>query len=130
MLNISKNIRFLGVRNDVRHLLSAADIYVMPSLWEGMPIALLEAMNLGLPILITQVEGVMDLIEHNESGFLVPPRDTQALVKGINFLIENPFVRNRLGARAKEVFLNGYEANKMCSKYEALFEHELTGLGI
>ncbi len=72
-LGLGDWVRFLGVRQDVPALMSAADGYVMSSAWEGMPMVLLEAAAAGLPIVATTVGGNQEVVSDRESGFLVPP---------------------------------------------------------
>jgi len=74
-LNIRNYVWFLGIRNDIPLLLSMCDGFILPSLWEGLPIALLEAMYAGLPVIATDVEGVDEIIKDGENGLLVPPAD-------------------------------------------------------
>ena len=81
-------------------LLSGLDIFALPSIWEGLPIALLEAMSAGLPAVGTAVSGIEEVIEHNRSGLLVPPADAQALADAILSLASDPVARRRLAAGA------------------------------
>lgn len=78
-LELLNNIRFLGVRNDVPALMSAADAYVMASAWEGLPMVLLEAAASALPIVATDVGGNSQIVKEGETGVLVPPADAEAL---------------------------------------------------
>lgn len=80
--------------------LAASDLFCLPSDTEGMPCSILEAMSLGLAILATDVGGISELIEHNVSGLLVPPRDQQALTQALIQLAQNPDLRARLGKGA------------------------------
>jgi glycosyltransferase involved in cell wall biosynthesis len=74
---------FLGHRQDVRQLLRRADLFVLSSHWEGLPLVLLEAMDEGVPVVSTQVGGIAELVEHNTTGLLVPPGDATALAQAI-----------------------------------------------
>src|SRR5690606_20106659 len=80
---VQDDVRFLGNRSDIPRLLAAADIFVLPSLWEGLPLAVLEAMASGLPPVVTRVGGNAEIIEDGKSGLLVPPADTQALAESL-----------------------------------------------
>lgn len=120
-LGISKSVHFLGIREDVPDLLIASDAFAMPSLWEGMPIAMLEAMAYGTPVIASHVEGVEDVIEHELNGLTIPPKDVDALATGILRLLENPVEAARFGAAAKKMISSRYSADHMCSKYEELF---------
>ena len=78
-LGLEGVVRFLGVRNDVPVVMSGADGYVMSSAWEGMPMVLLEAAGAALPIVATRVGGNHEVVRQDETGFLAPPRDSEAL---------------------------------------------------
>lgn len=79
----SDHIRFLGVRSDIRDLYAASDAVVLPSLWEGMPNVILEALASGLPVVATNVGGVSEVVNDGENGFLVPTRDPVALAQAL-----------------------------------------------
>ena len=78
------------------------DIFVLPSLKEGLPYVILEAMQAGLPIVASRVGGLPDLIESGRNGLLVPARDSQALADALRYLIINPVERKRLGEIASQ----------------------------
>lgn len=121
-LSIAEQVRFLGVRQDIVHLLLATDIFVQPSLWEGLSLAMLEALLSGIPVLATEVEGVVDVIESEENGLLVPPDDVDALAAGITRLLEDGKLRTRLGRAGKHHGQKNYSIDKMCSQYEELMQ--------
>lgn len=78
-LGLEQNIRFLGTRTDIGDILRAADLYVMPSLWEGLGLALLEGMAAGLPVLASRVGGMVEVLGEGQYGYLVPANDVNAL---------------------------------------------------
>jgi glycosyltransferase involved in cell wall biosynthesis len=89
---------------DPMTLLSGLDVFALPSMWEGLPVALLEAMSAALPSVGTAVSGIEEVIEHNRSGLLVPPADPGALADAILHLAADPLARRTLGeAAAKRV---------------------------
>lgn len=98
-------VRFLGERDDVPTLLARAQIAVLASRKEGLPLAILEAMRAGLPVVASRVGGVPELIEHGVSGSLVPPSDPEPLAHALARLIEAPALRARLGAGARARFV-------------------------
>jgi glycosyltransferase involved in cell wall biosynthesis len=104
----------------VTEYLASADVFVMPSLWEGLPIALLEAMSAGLPVIATKVEGVEEVIVEGEHGLLVPIENTDALADAILQLLADPQLRRNMGTAAKEKVLDLYTADRMCEQYLAL----------
>jgi glycosyltransferase involved in cell wall biosynthesis len=119
-LAISDHIRFLGVRHDINELLLAADVFVQPSLWEGLSLALLEALLAGLPVVATRVEGVIDVVDDSVSALLVPPNEPAALADAIQRLINDAGLRAKLGAAGKQRAQTNYSLDKMCLAYEQL----------
>jgi len=94
---LAQHVRFLGWIEDIGSVLSRWSIFVMPSLDEGFPIAALEAMAAGVPVIATSVGGVPELIQDGTNGCLVPPRDVDALVSRLRVLLCDPALRNRIG---------------------------------
>lgn len=121
-LAITDSIRFLGLRQDVDQLLLAADAFVQPSLWEGLSLALLEALLAGLPVLATRVEGVVDVIEDGRSGLLVPPNDPHALAAAIETLLTDNRLCARLATQGKQRAETHYSIDTMCKNYERLMQ--------
>jgi glycosyltransferase involved in cell wall biosynthesis len=121
-LGIADRVRFLGLRRDVDELLLAADVFVQPSLWEGLSLAMLEALLSGAPVLATQVEGVVDVIEDGKTGLLVPPGDASVLATAILKLIEDAKLRRRLGKAGQAHVRAHYNVDRMADEYEALIQ--------
>jgi len=93
-LGVAAHTGFLGFRRDVPDLLNAADLFVMPSLSEGLPLAVLEAMAAEVPVVATAVGGIPELIHHGRTGWLVPPGDSAALAAGLSDALANGAVAN------------------------------------
>lgn len=91
-LQISDRVSFLGARADIAEFLSAIDVFVLPSLWEGQPIALLEALALRKPCIVSNVNGIPEIIENGVNGYLVNPRDIGELARMMNLVIEEPIL--------------------------------------
>ena len=89
-LQISDRVLFLGARSDVHEFLSAIDVFVMPSLWEGQPLALLEALAMGKPCIVSDVDGIPEIITNGVNGHLVKPKDVEGLTQVMNEVINNP----------------------------------------
>ena len=123
-LGINTNMRFLGWRNDVTRVISIYDIFVFPSLNEGMGRVLVEAMALGRPVVASNVGGIPDLVTHGKTGFLVPPKDPGQLVRYIQVLIEDEGKRKRLGQAGKEMALN-FKIEIMVEKIAELYDELL-----
>jgi glycosyltransferase involved in cell wall biosynthesis len=99
-LGLGARIRFLGSRGDVPALLPGLDVFVLSSRYEGLPIALLEAMAAGVACVATAVGGIPEVIEHAASGLLVPPADPSALAAALAKVLEDPDLAAGLGTAA------------------------------
>lgn len=120
-LGVDDRVRFVGMRLDLPQLLKVFDLYVLPSEWEGLPMAILEAMGSGCPIVATDVGGLRTAIESDVNGRLVPPRDPQALADAIAGLLASPETRRRYAAEAKGTFHERFSAEAMTRRYEKLY---------
>lgn len=116
------NIHFFGDRNDVKEILKISDIFVLPTLAEGMSNAILEAMANGLPIITTSITVNKELIKNGINGILVPPQNSQAIFEAASKLIENESLRIKLGKKAKEVCQNNFELEKISKIIEGFYE--------
>jgi glycosyltransferase involved in cell wall biosynthesis len=121
-MGLKQNIRFLGIRRDVSALLATADIFVLPSLWEGLPLVLIEAMAAGLPAVVTAVGGNPEVVKDNISGILIPPRDAQALARAVCSLLNDPSKRHRFGRAARERFESRFSMQRFIEAHERLYE--------
>ncbi|HEY8196473.1 MAG TPA: glycosyltransferase [Gemmatimonadales bacterium] len=130
-LGLGDGVRFLGVRQDVSELMSAADGYLMSSAWEGMPIVLLEAAAAGLPIVATRVGGNPEVVRENESGFLVPPRDPDALGGAMLRLMAMPDAQRRsMGERGREHVQASYGLSRVVDRWLDVYRRVLERKGI
>ncbi len=120
-LRIEEDVAFVGEVNDVPAWLSAIDLFVLPSLWEGLPNALLEAMAMGLPVVATKVDGVPEIVDHDVDGLLCEPQDSQSLFVQLQDLIVDPELRSRLGAAAKRAIKDKFKLMDMIGNYEKLY---------
>jgi glycosyltransferase involved in cell wall biosynthesis len=110
-------VQLLGHRDDVPRLMCAADIFVLVSDFEAVPMAILEAMAVGLPVVATSVGGIPDLITDGEAGLLVPPRDPAAIAASLAMLAGDPALRASLGSAAAERHRRRWTAEKMIEGY-------------
>ena len=119
--------RFLlaGTREDAGNLLTAFDVVVLPSLWEGLPYTLLEAMAAARGVVATRVGGMPDVIENGVDGLLVPPKDPAALSEAMTTLLDNAKLRSKMGAHARRTVLNRYDIGQMMGRLAALYEGTL-----
>lgn len=125
-LGVADRVRFVGKvpHDDVGWWIAAGDVFVLPSLSEGLPTVVCEAMNCGRPVVATAVDGTPEIVRDGETGLLVPPSDAPALADALARLVDDPALAARMGARALEIGRERYtwEANArtMTRIYEAL----------
>lgn len=125
-LRISEKVFFLGIRDDVTELLLCADVYVQPSLSEGLSLALLEALGVGLPVVATQISGFTAVVEHEKSALLVPPGEADYLAVAVKRLINDDNLRNRIAHAGNELVKKRYSAAAMHRSYEQLIQKLLS----
>jgi sugar transferase (PEP-CTERM/EpsH1 system associated) len=121
---------FTGTRNDVAHLLSAMDLFVLPSLNEALPIVVLEAMAAGLPVIATRVGGVPEIVDHEKTGLLVQPGSEDALHSALDRLISDPDLREQLAQAGRERVAADFTIERMVKHIEDLYEELLTKLPV
>lgn len=125
-LAIGANVHFLGMRQDVPRLLSVLDAFVLPSLSEGLSLALLEAMASGKPVVATLVGGNPELIDHGQTGFLVQPEDTRDLAANLVKLLSDPGMMQQFGRQAAERVRQHFSMGQMVDRYRNLYARSLT----
>lgn len=123
-------VRLLGHRDDIPRLLKAADMFVLASEHEAMPIAILEAMAAGLPVVATSVGCVPDVVEHGATGLLVPPRDPQALAVSLAKLVADHDLRRAMGMSGARRHRERWNADAMVNGYARVLEDRLTPRGV
>ncbi len=124
-LNVQNNMKLLGQWDSIPEILSAADVFVLSSRWEGLPMALLEGMMAGLPVIATRVEGVDEVVQPGEHGLLAPLESPAELAQAILQLLRSPQDRQRMGRAARERVLNSYTTDRMCEAYLQVIEKGL-----
>jgi len=120
-LDQDRRFLLLGEQADAREILSRLDVFVLPSLWEGLPLVLIEAAALGKPIVATAVDGSREIVTDGETGLLVPPADPAALAAAVKRLLDDPALAARLGARARETIPPRFTLEKMIAGYADLY---------
>jgi len=120
-LGLGLQIHFLGWRVDLETILGELDVVICASRNEGTPVALIEAMATGTPVLSTEVGGVADLVTHGLTGWLVSPGDPDAMARGIRHLLDDGPLRGRLAAAGREVALDRHEVACLISRVEVLY---------
>lgn len=118
-------IKVLGYRDDVPELLSVLDLFVLSSHWEGLGRALTEAMIVGVPVAATAVDGVPELVTHQETGLLSPAGEPAQLAENIVWLLDHPDAAQRMRDRAKKRVVPAFGAERMVEQIENLYERLL-----
>ncbi len=121
-LGLADIVHFLGNRRDVPELLAALDIFVLPSHNEGVSLAVLEAMAAGLPVIVSEVGGLPEIVKHEETGLLIPPKDPEALARSLARLLENPELAHRLGQKAREHVQEKYSLERLAQVVNAMYD--------
>jgi glycosyltransferase involved in cell wall biosynthesis len=127
---LDERIHFMGSRSDVADLLAASDLFVLPSLWEGLSMALLEAMATGLPIVASEVSGTVQAIVPGEHGLLIPPGEPQAIVDAIGQLLSDPDRARKMGSAAQARVNAEFSARKQADDHLALYDRTLAGQSV
>ena len=130
-LGLADRVRLLGTRRDIPELLNAADAFVLPSLWEGMPLTLLEAGAVGLPIVATDVGGNSEIVLESKTGYLVPVRDTAALAEAMLRVMRlSDADRFTMGQAGREHVVQNFDLERVVDRWEALYRELLQQKGI
>ena len=128
-LRLGSSIEFLGIRNDVPELLAQADIFWMPSEWEGLPIACIEAMASGLPVIATRVGGLSEVVTHGKTGFLLSPENCLAqLVQRTSELLDDTSLAKTMGSNGRAVAYESFSIEKTAAQYLSAYEQLLEGV--
>ena len=120
-LGISDKIIFAGYRNDVVELLKISNCFVFPSFREGLPVAIMEAMASGLPIICSKIRGNVDLINNDEGGFLLEPTDIDGFAKAMEQLLHNDYLCKQMGS-ANLVNVQQYDVKRVTSNMNKIYE--------
>lgn len=116
-LNLSNSVTMLGRCNDMREFYNSIDVMALSSRTEGLPVALLEAMASGLPVIATRVGAVPQVIRENETGLLVEPGYHTELAESMLRLLDDPALRARLGTAAQELVAREYSSERMAAEH-------------
>ena len=124
-LGLNQRVRFLGFRSDARALVELLDVLVVPSLSEGAPLVVLEAMAAGIPVVASRVGGIPDQIRHEREGLLVPPGNSAALGNALVGLLRNPARARRLGEAGRQRWASEFSYATMVRRVEAVYRTAL-----
>lgn len=120
-LNLTNNVKMLGERNDINNILSKTDIFVLPTLWEGTPRTIFEAMAARVPVITTPVGGIPEIIKDNKNGFLVEPKNSEQLAEKIIFVQNNKKLINKITNQAK-IESKKYSYKEMVKDIDLLYQ--------
>jgi glycosyltransferase involved in cell wall biosynthesis len=129
-LGITDRVRFMGFVNDVQPVFDALDVFALSSLCEALPYALLEAMATELPVIGTSVGGVPEVISVGETGFIVPPRNADALARALTPLLDSPELRERMGKAGRQRVLRHFQECDMVRRTLELYRDLLGSSGM
>jgi len=120
-LGLSDRVHFLGARDDVREWLALSHVFVLPSLYEGISIALLEAMAAGLPAVATQVGGNPEVVTDQQNGILVESGDVEGFARALVVLARDEALRERMGRAARKRIEMKFDLNRSVRQYEEIY---------
>jgi glycosyltransferase involved in cell wall biosynthesis len=129
-LGLADVVTFAGIRSDVPQILAALDVFVLPSLWEGMPNAILEAMAAGLPVVATAVGGTPEVVADGKTGLLVPSHNPAAMAEAMERLLRSPDLRHRMGQAGREQVLQHFTVERMVAQTQKLYQQLLAAKGL
>ena len=125
ILKLEDKIIFTGFRNDIKDVLASVDTFVMPSLLEGLPVVLLEAMAMMKPIVATKIEGIIETLDNGLTGLLVSPKDPQVLSEAIVDLLIHKVKARQMGLAARKVVEERFGVDVMVQKVAKVYEELL-----
>jgi len=117
----SRNIHLIGFRDDIPNVMRTIDLLILPSVWEGFGIVLIEAMAAEKPCVITNISSMPEIVIDGQTGIVVPSKDANKLADAIINLIRNPSLAKKMGCEGKKLVQNKFTLQKMISRYEQLF---------
>ena len=123
---LSTRVHFVGARRDLGDLLNAADLFVLPSLWEGLPLSLVLAMGAGLPVVATRIPGLPEVVDDGRTGLLVPPGDAAALGAAMARIVADPAFGRGLAAAARDAVLPKFGVDGYVASVAALYDRLLS----
>ncbi|MDF5733723.1 MAG: glycosyltransferase [Rhizonema sp. PD38] len=119
---MEKQVKFLGARSDVEQILQDTHIFVLSTNWESFGLVSVEAMRAGLPVLISDVGGVSEVVLEGETGFLVPKADVLAMQERLTQLITNPDLRIRMGEAGRRRYETNFTIERMLNETLAVYQ--------
>lgn len=122
MIENHEAITFVGRKSDVRPYLAVSDVLAFPSYREGFPNVVMEAGAMGLPSIVTNINGCNEIIEHDKNGLLIPPKQTKALLDAMVYMIDNPSERKRMAGNSRENIVTKYQRSYVWDEILKLYK--------
>lgn len=126
---VGERVRFVGNRSDVRALLSACDVFILPSLYEGLPLSILEAMAAGKPVVASNIPGNNEAVVHEQTGLLVPPDRAEQLAGAIRSVLEEPELARMMGECGRRRVETRFTLQRMATDVGAVYDELLARAG-
>ena len=126
-LGLNDRVHFAGYREDLDDYLSSFDLLVHPAIREGLGVAMLKASAVGVPVIAFDVAGAREIVEHEQTGLLVPTEDSESLAAAIARLIDDTALRRRLGANGRVRMQKEFSIDNMVDQYVKTYQAVLNG---
>jgi glycosyltransferase involved in cell wall biosynthesis len=120
-LGLEGRVHFLGWQREPRALAAAFDVFLLPSLWEGLPCVFPQVLSMGVPVVASQVDGAAEAVKEGVNGYLCQPRDVEAMADRVGALLDRPALRRRLAAGARRGVGPEFGFDAMVEKTQALY---------
>lgn len=129
-LGLDRNIIFAGFRSDVHALLRASDIFLLPSLFEGLPLVAIEASSAGLPVIATAVDGTPEAVRDGDTGLLIEPTNPVAITEAVLRLLDEPEAAKKMGQRGRTFVRAHFDVSRQIKETEAVYRDLVTSKGV
>lgn len=117
----NERIVFSGWKDDIRPYLAASDVFVFPSYREGFPNVVLQAGAMGLPCIVTDINGSNEIIHDQVNGLIIPPHDKDALWKAMKIMVTDETIRREMGDRARNIIINRYDRHLIWDEIQRVY---------
>jgi glycosyltransferase involved in cell wall biosynthesis len=128
--NLKNQVILTGWRRDIPQVLSAIDVFVLTSLWEGLPVAVLEAMASGKPVVATNTGGIQEVVIEGKTGFLLPPPNMEKMSERISLLLKDETLRRNMGQNARQGLDFNFSLGNMIRNTESIYENVMIKRGL
>ena len=129
-MGLSEQVLFVGTRKDIPAILAALDLFILPSLWEGFSLAILEALAMGTPVIATAVGGASEVIRSGHDGLLIPPGEESSLVTAVREAILDPRKYGEMGRKGKETVGRKFTVAQHLTRLQDLYLEVLAQKGL